>query len=55
MSKQGGYCLDVTIFAKSSIQDVWQGSEYAIAQWTMKIIKSHKAKTHSMATLRQGT
>ena len=37
------------------ILDVWQGSEYTIDQWTIKKLKSHKAKTHNMATLRQGT
>ena len=45
--------MKVTIFAESSNLDVWQGSEYAIAQWNIKKIKPHKAKTHNMATLRQ--
>ena len=47
--------LEVTIFTKSPILDVWQGSGYAIAQWTIKAIKLQKAKTHNMAILRQGT
>ena len=47
--------LEVTNFAKSSILDVWESSDYAIAQWTIKTIKPHKAKTHNTTTLRQGT
>ena len=47
--------LEVTIFGKSSILDVWKGSEYAIAQETMKSIKPLEAKTNHMATLRQAT
>ena len=54
-SKQGGYLFGGNYFRKSSILDVWQGSEYAIARWTIKTIKSHKAKTHNVATLRQCT
>ena len=36
--------LEVIIFAKSSALDVWQGSKYVLAQWTIKTIKPHKAK-----------
>ena len=47
--------MEVVIFEKSSILDVRQGSEYAIAQRAIKTIKPHRAKTRNMETLRQGT
>ena len=41
-SKEGGYLFGGNYFRQNFILDVWQGSEYAIAQWTIKTIKHIK-------------
>ena len=41
-SKQSGYLFGGNYFRQNFILDVWEGSEYAIAQWTIKTIEHIK-------------
>ena len=45
--------MEVTIFTKIPILDVWKGSEYVVAEWTIKTIKPHKANTNCIKILKQ--
>ena len=47
--------FELTVVTKSSILDVWQDSEYATVQQTIKTIKTYKAKTNHVTIIRQAT